>query len=62
MSSYLAFWGLNCFRQWAGEKISLRDKSVVGDEMKELEQDIELRKQGILRYVLFVLSARLCSH
>ncbi|KAI9463493.1 BAR-domain-containing protein [Boletus coccyginus] len=35
---------------WAGEKISSRDKTVVvEDELKELEQDIELRKQGILR-------------
>ncbi|KAF8127618.1 hypothetical protein EV363DRAFT_1298060 [Boletus edulis] len=37
-------------RQWAGEKISSRDKTVVvEDELRELEQDIELRKQGILR-------------
>jgi hypothetical protein len=37
--------------QWAGEKITSRDKTVVvEDELKELEQDIELRKQGILRY------------
>lgn len=39
--------------QWAGEKIYARDKTVVvEDELKELEQDIELRKQGIIRYVL----------
>ncbi|KAH0834161.1 hypothetical protein J3R83DRAFT_11467 [Lanmaoa asiatica] len=44
---------LGKLRQWAGEKISSRDKTVVvGDELKELEQDIELRKQGIIRYVL----------
>ncbi|KIJ64304.1 hypothetical protein HYDPIDRAFT_112290 [Hydnomerulius pinastri MD-312] len=40
---------LGKFRQWAGEKISSRDKTVVVDELKELEQDVELRKQGILR-------------
>lgn len=40
---------LGKLKQWAGEKISARDKSVVADEFKELEQDIELRKQGILR-------------
>ncbi|KAF8555166.1 BAR-domain-containing protein [Imleria badia] len=41
---------LGKFRQWAGEKISSRDKTVVmEDELRELEQDIELRKQGILR-------------
>ena len=41
--------------QWAGEKISTRDKSVVADEFKELEQDIELRKQGILRCAFVLL-------
>ncbi|KAF9221816.1 BAR-domain-containing protein [Gyrodon lividus] len=40
---------LGKFRQWAGEKISSRDKTIVVDELKELEQDIELRKQGIIR-------------
>ncbi|KAG6335101.1 hypothetical protein ID866_3990 [Astraeus odoratus] len=35
--------------QWAGEKISARDKSVITDEFNELERDIELRKQGILK-------------
>lgn len=40
---------LGKLRQWAGEKISSRDKSVVADEFKELEHDIELRKQGISR-------------
>ncbi|KAI6011431.1 hypothetical protein EDC04DRAFT_2905496 [Pisolithus marmoratus] len=40
---------LGKLRQWAGEKISSRDKSVVVDEFKELEHDIELRKQGISR-------------
>ncbi|KAH7882708.1 hypothetical protein F5I97DRAFT_1939301 [Phlebopus sp. FC_14] len=42
---------LGKFKQWAGEKISSRDKTIVVDELKELEQDIELRKQGISRYV-----------
>lgn len=40
---------LGKLRQWAGEKISSRDRSVVVDEFKELEHDIELRKQGISR-------------
>ncbi|KAH7924417.1 BAR-domain-containing protein [Leucogyrophana mollusca] len=40
---------LGKFRQWAGEKISSRDKTVVADEFKEIEQDIELRKEGIVR-------------
>ncbi|KAL4078045.1 hypothetical protein J3A83DRAFT_4186284 [Scleroderma citrinum] len=40
---------LGKLKQWAGEKISTRDKSVVADEFRELEQDIELRKQGMLR-------------
>ncbi|KAG9310889.1 hypothetical protein JVU11DRAFT_8747 [Chiua virens] len=41
---------LGKFRQWAGEKISSRDKTaVVEDDLKELEHDIELRKHGILR-------------
>lgn len=39
------------WNQWAGEKISSRDKTIiVEDELKKLEQDIELRKQGIIRY------------
>ena len=37
--------------QWAGEKISSRDKTIaVEDELRDLEQDVELRKQGIARY------------
>ncbi|KAF9235929.1 BAR-domain-containing protein [Melanogaster broomeanus] len=40
---------LGKLRQWAGEKISTRDKTIVVDELKELEQDVELRKQGIIR-------------
>ncbi|KAG8215420.1 hypothetical protein J3R82DRAFT_9028 [Butyriboletus roseoflavus] len=41
---------LGKLRQWAGEKIYSRDKTVVvGGDLKELEQDIELRKQGIIR-------------
>lgn len=37
--------------QWAGEKISSRDKTIVADEFKDIEQDIELRKEGILKCV-----------
>ncbi|OJA13298.1 hypothetical protein AZE42_07679 [Rhizopogon vesiculosus] len=40
---------LGKLRQWAGEKISSRDKTIVADEFIEIEQDIELRKEGILR-------------
>ncbi|KAG1750385.1 uncharacterized protein EDB91DRAFT_1107120 [Suillus paluster] len=40
---------LGKLRQWAGEKISSRDKTIVADEFKDIEQDIELRKEGILR-------------
>ncbi|EGO02912.1 hypothetical protein SERLA73DRAFT_165839 [Serpula lacrymans var. lacrymans S7.3] len=36
-------------KQWAGEKIYSRDKTVIADEFKELEQDIDLRKEGLLR-------------
>ncbi|KAI0683951.1 hypothetical protein BC835DRAFT_1466935 [Cytidiella melzeri] len=38
---------LGKLRQWAGEVISLRDKTIVSDEFKELEYDIELRRQGL---------------
>ncbi|KAG2137476.1 BAR-domain-containing protein [Suillus clintonianus] len=34
---------------WAGEKISSRDKTIVAEEFKDIEQDIELRKEGILK-------------
>lgn len=40
---------LGKLRQWAGEKISSRDKTIVTDEFKDIEQDIELRKEGILK-------------
>lgn len=40
---------LGKLRQWAGEKISSRDKTIVADEFKDIEQDIELRKEGILK-------------
>jgi len=38
---------LGKLRQWAGEVISSRDKTVVTDEFRELEHDIELRRQGL---------------
>ncbi|KAI0094225.1 hypothetical protein BDY19DRAFT_911876 [Irpex rosettiformis] len=38
---------LGKLRQWAGEVISTRDKTIVSDEFKELEHDIELRRQGL---------------
>ncbi|KAI0070675.1 BAR-domain-containing protein [Panus rudis PR-1116 ss-1] len=49
--------GLDCMatkqlgklRQWAGEKISSKDKTSVSDEFKDLERDIELRRQGLWR-------------
>jgi hypothetical protein len=37
--------------QWAGEVISTRDKTSVTDDFKELEHDIEVRKEGMHRYV-----------
>jgi hypothetical protein len=37
--------------QWAGEVISSRDKSTVTDEFRELETDVALRKEGLLRCV-----------
>ncbi|KAH9936929.1 BAR-domain-containing protein [Amylocystis lapponica] len=40
---------LGKLRQWAGEVISSRDKTVVTDEFRELEHDIELRRQGLWR-------------
>ncbi|KAH7906936.1 BAR-domain-containing protein [Hygrophoropsis aurantiaca] len=40
---------LGKLRQWAGEKISSRDKTIVTDEFKEIEQDIDLRKEGIIQ-------------
>ncbi|EMD32803.1 hypothetical protein CERSUDRAFT_143382 [Gelatoporia subvermispora B] len=38
---------LGKLRQWAGEVISSRDRTIVTEEFRELEQDIELRRQGI---------------
>ncbi|OBZ74901.1 hypothetical protein A0H81_05169 [Grifola frondosa] len=40
---------LGKLRQWAGEVISSRDKTVVTDEFRELEHDVELRRQGLWR-------------
>ncbi|KAG2133790.1 uncharacterized protein EDB93DRAFT_1173466 [Suillus bovinus] len=40
---------LGKLRQWAGEKISSRDKTIVAEEFKDIEQDIELRKEGIVK-------------
>ncbi|KAF8957660.1 hypothetical protein BDZ97DRAFT_1845342 [Flammula alnicola] len=38
-------------KQWAGEVISSREKISVNEEFKELEKDIELRKDGIQRLI-----------
>ncbi|GBE87306.1 hypothetical protein SCP_1005540 [Sparassis crispa] len=38
---------LGKLRQWAGEVISSRDRTIVTDEFRELEHDIELRRQGL---------------
>ncbi|KAF8882810.1 hypothetical protein BD779DRAFT_1663241 [Infundibulicybe gibba] len=43
---------LGKLRQWAGEVISSRDKTTVTDEFKELEKDIELRKDGAQRLLM----------
>ncbi|KAH9837641.1 BAR-domain-containing protein [Rhodofomes roseus] len=40
---------LGKLRQWAGEVISSRDKTAVTEEFRELEHDIELRRQGLWR-------------
>ncbi|KAJ3480054.1 hypothetical protein NLI96_g8628 [Meripilus lineatus] len=40
---------LGKLRQWAGEVISTRDKTIVSDEFKDLEHDVELRRQGLLK-------------
>ncbi|EIW74787.1 BAR-domain-containing protein [Coniophora puteana RWD-64-598 SS2] len=43
---------LGKFKQWAGEKISSREKTVTADDnddFKETEQDIDLRKEGLIR-------------
>ncbi|KAL0571451.1 hypothetical protein V5O48_010520 [Marasmius crinis-equi] len=37
---------LGKLRQWAGEVISSREKTVLSDEFQELEKDIELRRSG----------------
>ncbi|KAJ7913976.1 hypothetical protein B0H13DRAFT_2659425 [Mycena leptocephala] len=43
---------LGKLRQWAGEVISSRDKTTVSDEFKELEKDVELRRDGAQRLFL----------
>ncbi|KAJ7684416.1 hypothetical protein DFH06DRAFT_1462756 [Mycena polygramma] len=45
---------LGKLRQWAGEVISSRDKTTVSDEFRELEKDVELRRDGAQR--LFMAS------
>ncbi|KAF8809813.1 BAR-domain-containing protein [Phlegmacium glaucopus] len=41
-------------RLWAGEVISSREKTTVHDEFRDLEKDIESRKDGIHRSVIWV--------
>ncbi|KAE9409089.1 BAR-domain-containing protein [Gymnopus androsaceus JB14] len=43
---------LGKLRQWAGEVISSREKTVVSEEFNELAQDIELRRGGVERLFL----------
>ncbi|TFK69203.1 BAR-domain-containing protein [Pluteus cervinus] len=43
---------LGKLRQWAGEVISSKDKTIFTDEFRELEQDVELRRAGALRLLL----------
>ncbi|PPQ76677.1 hypothetical protein CVT26_013969 [Gymnopilus dilepis] len=38
--------------KWAEEKISAKEKPVISEELRELEKDIELRKEGIQRLIL----------
>lgn len=35
--------------QWAGEVISSKEKTTVTEEFRELERDIDLRKDGMQR-------------
>ncbi|KAJ7171660.1 hypothetical protein C8R43DRAFT_1094216 [Mycena crocata] len=51
---------LGKLRQWAGEVISSRDKTTVSDEFKELEKDVELRRDGAQR--LFAASEAYHKH
>ncbi|KAJ7195882.1 hypothetical protein C8J57DRAFT_1443090 [Mycena rebaudengoi] len=39
-------------KQWVGEVVSSRDKTTVSDEFKELEKDVELRRDGVQRLFL----------
>lgn len=43
---------LGRLRQWAGEVISSREKTTVNDEFRDLEKDIELRKDGMQRLLV----------
>ncbi|KAJ7250607.1 hypothetical protein C8J57DRAFT_1521018 [Mycena rebaudengoi] len=43
---------LGKLRQWVGEVVSSRDKTTVSDEFKELEKDVELRRDGVQRLFL----------
>ncbi|KAF9074886.1 hypothetical protein BDP27DRAFT_1316132 [Rhodocollybia butyracea] len=43
---------LGKLRQWAGEVISSKEKTVVSEEFKELQQDVELRRNGVERLLL----------
>ncbi|KAJ7512973.1 hypothetical protein B0H11DRAFT_1948248 [Mycena galericulata] len=51
---------LGKLRQWAGEVISSRDKTTVSEEFKELERDVELRRDGAQR--LFMASEAYRKH
>ncbi|KAK7441818.1 hypothetical protein VKT23_016480 [Stygiomarasmius scandens] len=43
---------LGKLRQWAGEVISSREKTVISDEFVDLQKDIELRRDGAERLLL----------
>ncbi|KAJ3837334.1 hypothetical protein F5878DRAFT_622636 [Lentinula raphanica] len=43
---------LGKLRQWAGEVISSREKTIISEEFEELEQDVELRRGGVERLFL----------
>jgi hypothetical protein len=38
--------------QWASEAISTKDRTTVTDEFRQLEHDIELRREGIQRLTI----------
>ena len=53
--------GLRTVAQWADEVINAKDKTTLTGEAKELEQEIELRKEGLHRCAYLTLSPLVLS-